>query len=405
MSTEHAQTPGGDEPPGEILAEVIHDQEALKIHRKKVARQLNLFFHTVDKFILLLRVYPAGHPLVEEFAERMMDQLQEIFALESEIYVRVKATELLAEWDEPFFSREESERENFLWYVPAVDGLVSFTIDSAITLNELIRFFDIINKASMGQFQLDDDTITMLWEADFQHVSTHAVEGYLDMADDAVFGAMTEVEAKVTVVNAAVEPSGEDNSKLHNLFAGLDQTVEVDVFTSMQYKSSELVPSFEMPPNMLADAFRVDQSWQRELVDEWVSGDDLEYRLIESLLSIVRTSFGSEQADEAIDTIRQITEHLLDTAEYDTAHSVLALVRSRQRLFEGEELNPLTELLAEITSPMRIEVLLFQAQKDVSNRDALFTLLELFDHDQVQRQILQILSTPSKQVRALDALL
>lgn len=393
---------GGDE---EILAEVIRDQESLKIHRKKVARQLNLFFHTIDKFILLLRVYPSGHPLVEEFAERMMEQLQDVFALESQLYVRVKATELLLEWGDVFFTSQESERENFLWYVPSIDGLVSVVIDDGITLNELIRFFDIINKSSMGQFQLDDDTVTMLWEADLEHVFMHAVEGHLDMSDNAVFGAMSEPEAKITVINAAIAPSGEENGKLHALFEGVDQTVDVDVFTSMQYKSTELVPSFEMPPHMLADAFRVDHSWRDELVEEWVSGDDLEYRLIESLLSIVRTSFGTEEAQEAIDTIQQLTEHLIDVAEYATASSVLTLIRHRQKLFDSDETNPLTLLIIEITQPMRIEALLFQAQKDLTNREALFALLQLFDHDQVQRQILGVLSTPSKQIRALDALL
>ena len=111
-------SPPQDEPVGE--------------ERQRIKKQMNTFFHTVDKFVLLLRVYPTGHPLVENFAVSMIQQLREYFKQHDTMYVRVKATELLTEWDEPFFTRQESEREHFLWYIPSIDGLVGFEIPKSV---------------------------------------------------------------------------------------------------------------------------------------------------------------------------------------------------------------------------------------------------------------------------------
>ena len=111
---------------------------------------MNTFFHTVDKFVLLLRVYPTGHPLVENFAVSMIQQLREYFKQHDTMYVRVKATELLTEWDEPFFTRQESEREHFLWYIPSIDGLVGFEIPKSVPVKEMVKFLSAISKAKKG---------------------------------------------------------------------------------------------------------------------------------------------------------------------------------------------------------------------------------------------------------------
>ena len=391
----------------QLLDDVVVDQEQLKIHRRKVSKQLNVFFHAVDKFIMLLRVYPTGHPLVEDFAEQMHRQLAELFAIEDHLYVRLKATELLTDWDEVCFTREESDGSTFLWYVPSVDGLVSIEIKASVTTAELVAFLATINRASMNASSLDDDTITMLWERDLEHVRYHAVEGYLDLSEEAVFGEMNEAAAKVAVMDAAISPGGEGAEQLRTIFAAAEATVESDPLTTMQYQpQSASSPSYQVAPEMLADAFRLEASWSKALIEEWVSGDDLEYRLIEALLSIVRTSgVGSEQSEQALETIAQITEQLFEHADYETAALILKLVRARERVFAEAPHNPLSELLARLTPTARIEALIFQAQRHSERRVALGELLSLCDHDRVQRQILMVLADPGRELRALNVLL
>ena len=385
------------------LGDVIVEQESTKRHQAQVAAQMNTLLHTLDRMITLLRVYPHGHPLIETFAEQTVNQLNELAEQEEYIYIRLKPTELLTEWNTPFFTREESERENFLWYQAAADGLVSIEIRPGLTSRELIDFMSVINRAELGKLPIDDDTITILWDLDIENIDYHAIEGYIDTGEAGVFGNLSEPEAKVMVMSAAINPVGEQGKKLTTIFEGMPST-KVDVFTKIQYKAEPLKAMPDIPADALAEAFRVDTSWSKTLLDEWTSGDNLEYRLIESLLSVVRTNPDAKQSENAVDTIVQITNQLLESADYKTVSLILKLLRARRANFEGTEINPLARMLEYISDPMRLEALIFQAQKVPGDRPAIIDLLKLLDEERVQNQILITLSSPSKEIRAVSAL-
>lgn len=368
------------------LQATLVGEDQQNTQRKK---QMNLFMHTVDKFVLLLRVYPTGHPLVENFAEHMLDQLKDFFKLESSLYVRVKATELLTENNEVFFTREESEREHFLWYVPAMDGLVSFEIPPDVSIKELVRFLSAISKASVGDLPMDDDTITLLWEYDLDHIRIHSVENYISSDEQETFGELDDAEALVTIMGATAKPQGEDGKTIKDIFDGARTTLDPDMFTQIQYNAETIMSTPTMPAQMIADAFRVDMSWTRELVDEWVSGDNLEYRLIESLISIVRADHRSKPAIQAIETISDILVHMLDNTEYDKAAELFELIRKREILFNSEgDNNPLSLMMDSITDPIRIEALIYQAQKYDSDKPDLLKLFAYCRKEQVLKQVL-----------------
>ncbi len=368
------------------LRATLVGEDQQNTQRKK---QMNLFMHTVDKFVLLLRVYPTGHPLVENFAEHMLDQLKDFFKLESSLYVRVKATELLTENNEVFFTREESEREHFLWYVPAMDGLVSFEIPPDVSIKELVRFLSAISKASVGDLPMDDDTITLLWEYDLDHIKIHSVENYISSDEQETFGELDDAEALVTIMGATAKPQGEDSKTIKDIFEGARTTLDPDMFTQLQYNAETIMSTPTMPAQMIADAFRVDMSWTRELVDEWVSGDNLEYRLLESLISIVRADHRSKPAIQAIETISDILVHMLDNTEYDKAAELFELIRKREILFNSEgDNNPLSLMMDSITDPIRIEALIYQAQKYDSDKPDLLKLFAYCRKEQVLKQVL-----------------
>lgn len=373
--------------------------------RLRIEKQMNMFFHTVDKFVLLLRVYPAGHPLVENFAENMIQQLREYFKLRDTMYVRVKATELLTEWDKPFFSREESEREHFLWYIPSIDGLVGFEIPSTVPVKEMIKFLGAISRANSRELPLDDDTITLLWDYDLQHIQIHAIENYLSADDADLFNDMDGGEALVTIMGAVMKPGGEESKTLKAIFQEQRTTLDADLFTRAQYDPTTILDVPAVPPNMLADAFRVDTSWSRDLAEEWTSGDNLEYRLIEALLSIVRTDPFSDPAVQAVDTIGEIVSNMLDTGEYEKARPLFELIRKREPLFgQDENQNPLSLMMASIIDPMRIEALLFQAQKYREDREDIRKIFRFCKKEMIQTQILTMLSTENRELLDPDLL-
>ena len=393
--------PEGDEASAQGGQAAPADEEQLRL---RIKRQMNTFFHTVDKFVMLLRVYPAGHPLVENFAENMIHQLREYFKLRDTMYVRVKATELLTEWDEPFFTKDESEREHFLWYIPSVDGLVGFEIPSTVPVKEMVKFLSAISKANSRALPLDDDTITVLWDYDLQHIEIHAIENYLSDDTD-LFDDMDGGEAMVTLMGAVIAPGGEESKTLKSIFQEQRTTLDADAFTRSQYDPEKILDVPAVPPDMLADAFRVDTSWSKDLAEEWTSGDNLEYRLIEALLSIVRTDQFSEPAVQAIETIGDIVSNLLDTAEYEKVRPLLELIRKREPLFgEDEARNPLSLMMASIIDPMRVEALLFQAQKYSDDRDELRKIFRFCKKDMIQGSVLTMLSTENRELLDIDLL-
>lgn len=384
-------SPPQDEPVGE--------------ERQRIKKQMNTFFHTVDKFVLLLRVYPTGHPLVENFAVSMIQQLREYFKQHDTMYVRVKATELLTEWDEPFFTRQESEREHFLWYIPSLDGLVGFEIPKSVPVKEMVKFLSAISKANSRELPIDDDTITILWDYDLQHIQIHAIENYLSADDSTLFDDMDGAEALVTIMGAVIDPDGEESQTLRGIFQAQRTTLDADAFTRSQYDPETILEVPAVPPNMLADAFRVDTSWSRDLAMEWTSGDNLEYRLIEALLSIVRTDPFSEPAIQAIETISEILSNMLDTSEYEKARPLFELIHKREPLFgDNEEHNPLSLMMASIIDPMRIEALLFQAQKYHEDRDAIRKIFRFCKKDTVQHHVLTMLAAPERDLLDVDLL-
>lgn len=392
--------------PEDGLGDVIEEQEELRRERARLADKLTRLFHTLDRMITLLRVYPTGHPLVANFGEQTARQIQEIVDAHDQILVRIKATELLTEWGETFFTREDSEREQFLWYKPAADGIIRFELRDGLGGEELITFMDVINRAALGRLPLDDDTVTLLWEANLEHIDYRAIEGYIDTGEVGVFGGLSEPDAKATVMGAAIDPKGASGQKLDEIFAE-EEELEPDLFTRLQYKTQSLEQMTRVPDDMLADAFRVDTTWRHELVTEWTEGNDLEYRFIESLLSVIRTSPGSEQSDRAAESIFEICTQLLDENAYESVTLIVRLLRARAEVFEGlgeEDRNPLEEIIEYLSDPLRIESLIFQAQKKPERRRPIVRLLQLLDADTVQHHILQTLAAPNKEVHVLSTL-
>ena len=387
----------------DALKDVIEEQESLKRHRAKLKADLTVIFHTFDRFITMMRVYPLGHPLIEGFAEQTLQHILRYCESEGSLAIRLKPRELQTEWGETFFSSEESERDHFLWYTPAADGMVELEFLPDVNARDLISLLEVINRADLGKLPLDDDTITLLWERDLRTIEYSAIEGYIDMGELGYFGGLSEPEAKATVMTAAIEPSGEAGKKLATMFEAAPQT-QVDVFTRIQVKAKPLDSVTQMPADMLADAFRVDTAWVEGLVEEWLTGNNLEYRLIEALLSIVRVQPDSEHSQRAVDTIFQITTQLLDNYQYNTVITLMKLLHARRKLFEGDEIDPLGDLIGYISDPLRLEALIFQAQRRHEDRKDIIRLLKILDKDQVQKHILTTLATENKKPSSTEAL-
>lgn len=373
----------------ELLIEALDKDSEVSMEQGAPPPELPKIFHAIDRFVTIMRVYPLGHPLTHQFAEQLVEQMH-AFLQHERLLFQLRPHALVTARGEVFFSKEDSEREHFLWYGLAADGMFELEFLEDISAEDLIAFFDVVNIASLGNMPLDDDTITLLWERDLKGMRYSTMEGRMGGVELENFEHMTEPEARALVMSAVIEPDSEQGKKLTTLFDDAPR-VQADVFTRMQLEGSSMEQLARIPDQVFADAFRVDTAWEHQLVQEWITGNRLEYRLIEVLLSIVRTAPESEHGARALQTIFDITTQLLEQHHYDLAITILELLKARSSIFEGSDIDPMDGVLAYLSDPMRIEAFLFQAQQRPHDREHIIHVLKMVGPTKVQMHILKML--------------
>ncbi len=384
---------------------IINEQETEKREDKRLASDLTVIFNMLDRLVTMMRVYPKGHPLLDELGTQAADRFKRLFEEhEDSVDVQIGALEATTLGGRPFYSKELSDKDQYLWYSAYADGLMRVTFEIGLTAEEIIDLMVVINRSAQGTISSDDDTVTLLWESNFSHISYFAVEGFIDSGGVETFDNMTEPEAINAITEAAINPTGDDAKALSTMFTNLNTTT-LDLFTRMQIKANEEMVTSELSDADLAYAFGVHESTIDGLNKEWTQGVDLEYRLIESLLSIVRTSPTSSAGAKASELIKTVADQLIDTGRYQQAARVLELLHDRRELFKNSEIDPLKELIETLSDPLQLEALLYTMQKNTKERDNIADLLLMLGPAKVQLQILRLLADPERKVVAMKQLI
>ena len=394
----------GGESEGVSFGALIDDQEMEKRDDRKLVAELTPFFNAIDRVFTMMRVYPPTHPLVDELIKNLIKRLEPILDREETIFFNLDAAELTTVSGSQFYAEALSEKGQFLWYASYSDGVLQMEIFREVNADELRAFLRVVNKSAQGAIASDDDTVTLLWELQLDTIKYFAVEGFVDSGSLEDFGERTEKEAIDLIVDAAVSPGGEEARELQGLFDNLNLR-HLDLFTRMQIEANAKIIVPELRDQDLAYAFAVDPMLVDKLCDEWMSGADLEYRLIEALLSIIRTSPGTDGAARAAEMIANVTRQLLEGELFEEAVRVLELLHDRRDLFIETEIDPLGELLEELSDPMQIEAMVNMFQAKIELREALGRLFRLLGHQVVLKQILGLLADEKRNVVALSQLM
>lgn len=382
---------------------LVEEQAIDERDDRELTRSLRSFFNAADRVVTMMRVYPVGHPLLDGLIGGLHSQLSSILDTEGSVFVNLDATELTTNQGTSCFSEATSEKDEFIWYAPYSDGLLQLEFRDGLDVDELRAFLRVINRASTGAIRSDDDTVTLLWELQLEGIQYFAVEGFVDAGQLEDFGERTEQEAIDLLADAAVAPDGEEANELHALFDDIELR-HLDLFTRMQVEANARVIVPELKDQDLAYAFAVQPELVGRLTDEWMKGADLEYRLIEALLSVIRVAPESEGALRASEMIKSLVIQLLESESFEQAVRILQLLHDRRDLFIETEIDPLGELIERLSDPMQIEALVHTFQRRPADRDALTNLFELLGHGTVLQRILGLLADPERKVVALSQL-
>src|SRR5207245_4064240 len=145
---------------------------------QRVASLLTRLAATARSFLL----YDAGNEAINRFLTALLDSLVQTLQSEGQIVLAVHPYELKLE-DQPVYLNRDRERS--LAFRLHRDGVRSLTLRKGFDAEELTRLLEILSIRYTGVNQREDDMVTLLWKARFEHLDVTTVEGIVPEETDA----------------------------------------------------------------------------------------------------------------------------------------------------------------------------------------------------------------------------
>lgn len=130
---------------------------------------------TLVKVVGAKKLYAENNPRLAQFNDELRDALRQFFGVDDALTISIEQYRIL--WhDEVVYQNEK--REDNLAFLLYKDGVGEVTIHEGALDAEIDRFVQIITDESKGDNQ-EDDAVTKLWNADFDHISYRVIDDYL----------------------------------------------------------------------------------------------------------------------------------------------------------------------------------------------------------------------------------
>jgi hypothetical protein len=129
----------------------------------------------LTKFIHGKKIYAKNNPNLIKFAKEFDAALQVFFRHEEELVLGIEKHEI--KWcGETVYDNEK--REESIAFLLYKDGVGEISLQRSVTFNELERLVDLI-KNEIHNNRPEEDIVTKLWKADFDHISYRVLDEYL----------------------------------------------------------------------------------------------------------------------------------------------------------------------------------------------------------------------------------
>jgi hypothetical protein len=145
-------------------------QQGLGPRYQRVASLLTRLAATARSFLL----YDVGNEAINRFLTALLDSFVSALQLEGQITLAVHPFELKFEDQTVYLNRDRERSMAFRLYR---DGVRALTFRKGFGTDELTRLLEILSIRYTGVNQREDDLVTLLWKARFEHVDVATVEG------------------------------------------------------------------------------------------------------------------------------------------------------------------------------------------------------------------------------------
>ena len=147
----------------------------------RVADVLSRLAATARSFLL----YDARNDAIRDFLAALMDGFESLLDEVGEVALEVRPLEIAFEGHAVYLNRDHEKSMAFKLYRDGVRGL---RFRRGLSWEELTQLLEILSVRYTGIHQNEDDVVTLLWKAGFQHLDVVAVEGFTAQDDDELPG-------------------------------------------------------------------------------------------------------------------------------------------------------------------------------------------------------------------------
>jgi hypothetical protein len=152
-------------------------QHGLTPRAARVADALSRLAATARSFLL----YDARNDAIRDFLAALMDGFQGVLEEVGELALEVRPLEIVHEGQVVYLNRDHEKSMAFKLYRDGVRGL---RFRRGLSWEELTQLLEVLSVRYTGIHQNEDDVVTLLWKAGFQHLDVVAVEGFTTQDDE-----------------------------------------------------------------------------------------------------------------------------------------------------------------------------------------------------------------------------
>lgn len=154
------------------------------------------------------KLYADNNPRLAQFVDELRAALGRFFEAEDELVLAVEQYRILWRGESVYANEKREESLAFLLYK---DGVGEVTLRPHVLDHEIDAFVHIIAQESVSATRSDEDVVTQLWNADFDHISYRVMDDYLaaDPAEAADENSLAEIADQAELL-----PSLEDKGRV-----------------------------------------------------------------------------------------------------------------------------------------------------------------------------------------------
>jgi HEAT repeat protein len=265
------------------------------VELESVKRVIQLLTNTLKSML----IYPKNNPLPREFKRKLYLSLIEFLDAHDELNLAIEPSQILFEGK---VVHEDGEREEGVAYILHKDGVRELEFLKGLEQGEIDDFIEVMETCSKSK-DLEEDSVTMLWEKDFNHIKYLVVDDLLD----------------VDVPSAEDIP---DNWDFNKLFYSEIELGEPKTTSDMEDGSDLTSRVREEETKELLKKLKEFSSEEIDTIQRLLAMDD-QHRSFEDFLNILTEILIVEpnfsEFSQILDTTEKILDALITAADFPSA--------------------------------------------------------------------------------------